>query len=50
MNISLHHLRILQAIARQKSITKASVSLNMSQPAVSIQLKNLQVSGIFLKM
>lgn len=42
MNISLHHLRILQAIAKQKSITKASVSLNMSQPAVSIQLKNLQ--------
>jgi LysR family transcriptional regulator, low CO2-responsive transcriptional regulator len=42
MNISLHHLRILQAVADQKSITKASVSLNMSQPAVSIQLKNLQ--------
>ena len=42
MNISLHHLRILQAIAKQKSITTASVTLNMSQPAVSIQLKNLQ--------
>lgn len=42
MNISLHHLRILQAVANQKSITKASVALNMSQPAVSIQLKNLQ--------
>ncbi len=42
MNISLHQLRIIQEIDLQRSITKASVALGMSQPAVSIQLKNLQ--------
>jgi DNA-binding transcriptional LysR family regulator len=30
------------AVVEKKSITKASIELNMTQPAVSIQLKNLQ--------
>jgi DNA-binding transcriptional LysR family regulator len=42
MNISLTQLRALKAIAVQESITGAAKSLNMTQPAVSIQLKNLQ--------
>ena len=42
MNISLTQLRALKAIALQESITGAARSLNMTQPAVSIQLKNLQ--------
>ena len=42
MNISLTQLRALKAISTQESITSAAKSLNMTQPAVSIQLKNLQ--------
>jgi len=42
MNFTLHQLKIFQAVARLKSITKAAETLNMTQPAVSIQLKNLQ--------
>ncbi len=44
MNISLTQLRALKAISLQESITGAAKSLNMTQPAVSIQLKNLQES------
>lgn len=42
MNISLQQLRALQLIAHHNSITKAAQSMGMTQPAVSIQLKNLQ--------
>lgn len=42
MNITLHQLRALQEIAKYQSITKAAEAMNMTQPAVSIQLKNLQ--------
>ncbi|MEZ4905142.1 MAG: LysR family transcriptional regulator [Spirosomataceae bacterium] len=42
MNFTLHQLKIFQAVARLKSVTKAAETLNMTQPAVSIQLKNLQ--------
>jgi LysR family transcriptional regulator, low CO2-responsive transcriptional regulator len=42
MNYTLHQLAIFSAIARTKSITKAAEELNLSQPAVSIQLRNLQ--------
>jgi len=42
MNYTLHQLRILLAIVRTGSITKAADELHLSQPAVSIQLKNLQ--------
>ncbi|RIW14007.1 LysR family transcriptional regulator [Algoriphagus lacus] len=42
MNLTLHQLRAFQAIAKYQSITKAAEAMNMTQPAVSIQLKNLQ--------
>src|ERR1700743_950342 len=42
MNITLHQLKVFSIIVEKKSITKASEALNMTQPAVSIQLKKLQ--------
>ncbi len=42
MNISLTQLKALKAISQHESITSAAKSMNMTQPAVSIQLKNLQ--------
>ncbi len=42
MDFTLHQLKVFHVIVEKKSITKASVALNMTQPAVSIQLKNLQ--------
>jgi len=44
MNYTLHQLQIFEAVARKKSITKAAESLHMTQPAVSIQIKQLQNS------
>lgn len=42
MNYTLNQLNIFQKIVQTKSITKASEELNLTQPAVSIQLKNFQ--------
>jgi DNA-binding transcriptional LysR family regulator len=42
MNFTLHHLKVFLVVAEMKSITLAARVLNMTQPAVSIQLKNLQ--------
>lgn len=42
MHYTLHQLQVFLKVAQFKSITKASEELNMTQPAVSIQLKNLQ--------
>lgn len=42
MNYTLHQLQIFVKIVHTKSITKAAVELHMTQPAVSIQLKNFQ--------
>jgi len=42
MNYTLHQLRIFLKIVETESITKAAEALFLSQPAVSIQLKNLQ--------
>jgi DNA-binding transcriptional LysR family regulator len=42
MNFSLNQLRIFLKIVETRSITKASQELALSQPAVSIQLKNFQ--------
>jgi DNA-binding transcriptional LysR family regulator len=42
MNYTLHQLQIFQKIVELRSITKASEELNLTQPAVSIQLKNFQ--------
>jgi len=42
MNYTLNQLRIFRKIVQLESITKAAQELHLSQPAVSIQLKNFQ--------
>jgi LysR family transcriptional regulator, low CO2-responsive transcriptional regulator len=42
MNYTLHQLQVFVKVVQTKSITKASEELHLSQPAVSIQIKNLQ--------
>ncbi|TMM28826.1 LysR family transcriptional regulator [Polaribacter aestuariivivens] len=42
MNYTLHQLEIFKKIAETESVTKASEQLFLTQPAVSIQLKNFQ--------
>lgn len=42
MNYTLHQLEIFRTIAKLQSVTKASEHLFLTQPAVSIQLKNFQ--------
>lgn len=42
MNYTLHQLQIFLKIVETKSITKASQELFLTQPAVSIQLRNFQ--------
>ncbi len=42
MHYTIHQLKIFLEIVKARSITKASEELFMTQPAVSIQLKNLQ--------
>ncbi|MGY5846827.1 LysR family transcriptional regulator [Salegentibacter sp. HM20] len=42
MHYTLHQLQIFQKIVELRSITKASEELNLTQPAVSIQLKKFQ--------
>ena len=42
MNYTIHQLQIFLKVVQTQSITKASEELFMTQPAVSIQLRNLQ--------
>lgn len=42
MNYTLHQLKIFLKISQTRSVTKASEELHLSQPAVSMQLKNFQ--------
>ena len=42
MNYTLNQLRIFLKVVEHKSITKASEHLHLTQPAVSIQIKNFQ--------
>lgn len=42
MNFTLHQLMVFATVAKTGSLTKASVELNLTQPAVSIQLRNFQ--------
>ncbi|TNJ44673.1 LysR family transcriptional regulator [Tamlana fucoidanivorans] len=42
MNYTLHQLEVFLKIAELQSVTKASEALYLTQPAVSIQLKNFQ--------
>lgn len=39
---SFHQLRIFMSVVEKESITRAAEELHMTQPAVSIQLRNLQ--------
>lgn len=43
MNYTLNQLQIFLKIAQTKSVTKAAEELHLTQPAVSIQLRNLQL-------
>lgn len=42
MNYTLHQLVVFLKVAETKSISKAAEALHLTQPAVSIQLKNFQ--------
>jgi DNA-binding transcriptional LysR family regulator len=42
MNYTLHQLQVFLKIVETNSVTKAAQELNLTQPAVSIQLKNFQ--------
>ncbi|MGB7947360.1 MAG: LysR family transcriptional regulator [Candidatus Binatia bacterium] len=42
MELNLHQLEIFLCIARERSFSKAADKLRISQPAVSIQIKNLE--------
>jgi len=42
MNYTLHQLKVFLKVAENQSITKAAGELFLTQPAVSIQLKNFQ--------
>ena len=42
MNYTLHQLRIFLELVKTRSITKSAEALHLTQPAVSIQLKNFQ--------
>ncbi|MEL7198593.1 MAG: LysR family transcriptional regulator [Pseudomonadota bacterium] len=42
--MNLHHLRLFRAVAREGSLTSAARSLNISQSAVSTQIKTLEAS------
>ena len=42
MNYTLHQLQVFFKITQTKSITKAAEELHLTQPAVSIQLRNFQ--------
>jgi len=42
MNYTLHQLQVFLKTTQTKSITKAAEELHLTQPAVSIQLKNFQ--------
>jgi DNA-binding transcriptional LysR family regulator len=42
MNYTLHQLQVFYAVAETGSVTKAAEQLHLTQPAVSIQLRNFQ--------
>ncbi|MDU6377681.1 MAG: LysR family transcriptional regulator, partial [Bradyrhizobium sp.] len=42
MHITLQHLRIFEAVGRHGAITRAAAELHLTQPAVSMQCKQLE--------
>ena len=45
MNITFRQLEVFEVVARLLSYTKASKELHLSQPAVSMQIKQLEESA-----
>ena len=48
MKYTLHQLEIFVRLSRTLSVTQTAEELNLSQPAVSIQLKNFQHKDMML--
>nr|MCU0912590.1 LysR family transcriptional regulator [Paracoccaceae bacterium] len=44
MLLNLHHLRLFRAVARAGTLTGAAHALNLSQSAVSTQLRTLETA------
>jgi len=44
MNITFRQLQIFEAVAHHLSYTRASEALHLTQPAVSMQIKQLEQS------
>ena len=44
MFLNYHHLRYFRVIARELNLTRAATTLNLSAPALSVQLKQLEES------
>ncbi len=42
MNYTFHQLRVFLEVVKQKSVTRAAEEMHMTQPALSIQLRNFQ--------
>ena len=42
--LNYHHLRYFRTIARESSLTRAAGKLNLSAPALSVQLRQLEDS------
>jgi len=42
VNLTLRQLKIFDAVARHLSFTRASKELHLTQPAVSMQIKQLE--------
>src|SRR5437773_2733859 len=42
MSLNLHHLRLFAAVAQHTSFTRAAAALNLSQPAISKALGELE--------
>jgi DNA-binding transcriptional LysR family regulator len=42
MHVTLRHLRVFEAVARHASVSRAAAELHLTQPAVSMQVKQLE--------
>src|SRR5574340_208788 len=44
LHLTLRQLKVFEAVARQRSFSRAAETLHLSQPAVSMQIKQLEES------